>query len=167
MTKTFFNHSKEIMSLNDQTKTIEAAAINGIKINEKTGLPEVDAELWAKSFEGAEVTREQYQASKRHVENFVAGMVSGTGKAMIGAYSANAELADLKVTIPMEGKDKLHIGSVRRQEFPIPGKPDEAPVVRYCAMTTKIETEASNKNAGSLGAVYKALREAAATALAS
>ena len=34
-------------------------------------------------------------------------------------------------------------------------------------MTVKVEIEASNKNAGSLGAVYKSLREAADKALAS
>lgn len=155
------------MSLNEQTQAIATAAKSAIKIDQKTGLPEVNSELWAKSFEGADVTREQYIAAKRHLENFVAGTVSGAGETMIDAYKGNKDLTELKLTIPLEGKDKLSIGSVRRQEFPIPGKPDEAPVVRHCAMTTKIEIEASNKNAGSLGAVYKSLREAADKALAS
>lgn len=155
------------MSLNEQTKTVATAAKTCIKINEKTGLPEVDAELWAKSFEGAEVTREQYVAAKRHMENFVAGVTSGVGESMIDVYKTNPELSELKVTVPMEGKDKIRLGSVRRQEFPIPGKPDEPAVVRHCPMTVKVEIEASNKNAGSLGAVYKQLREAADQALAS
>lgn len=155
------------MSLNEQTKAVATAAKTGIKINEKTGLPEVDAELWAKSFEGAEVTREQYVAAKRHMENFVAGVTSGVGESMIDVYKTNPDLSELKVTVPMEGKDKIHVGSVRRQEFPIPGKPDEPAVVHHCPMIVKVEIEASNKNAGSLGAVYKQLRKAAEEALAS
>lgn len=154
------------MSLNEQTKSIEAAAMAAAKIDPKTGLVEVDSELWAKSFEGAAVTQEQYKAAKEHLEGFVAGVASGVGANMIEAYKKNADLAEIKVSIPMEGKDKLSIGSVRRQEFPVPGKPDEAPVVRHCLMTTKIEIEASNKNAGQLGSVYKSLREAADKALA-
>lgn len=155
------------MSLNEQTKAVATAAKTGIKINEKTGLPEVDAELWAKSFEGAEVTREQYVAAKRHMENFVAGVTSGVGESMIDVYKTNPDLSELKVTVPMEGKDKIRLGSVRRQEFPIPGKPDEPAVVHHCPMIVKVEIEASNKNAGSLGAVYKQLRKAAEEALAS
>lgn len=154
------------MSLNEQSKTIEAAAMSAIKIDEKTGLAEIDSELWAKSFEGAGVTREQYTAAKEHMESFVAGTVSGAGTNMIAAFGKNKDLQEIKLTIPMEGKDKLSIGSVRRQEFPVPGKPDEAPVVRHCLMTTKIEIEAGNKNAGQLGSVYKSLREAADKALA-
>lgn len=86
------------MSLNEQTKAVATAAKTGIKVNEKTGLPEVDAELWAKSFEGAEVTREQYVAAKRHMENFVAGVASGVGESMIDVYKTNPELSELKVT---------------------------------------------------------------------
>ena len=95
------------MSLNEQTQAIATAAKSAIKIDQKTGLPEVNSELWAKSFEGADVTREQYIAAKRHLENFVAGTVSGAGEMMVDAYKGNKDLTELKLTIPLEGKDKL------------------------------------------------------------
>ena len=136
----------------------------GIEVDSKTGSVKVADGLYdSVKIEG--VTKAQQRAIYDHDVTFIAAATNAAATKVYDAMSKNKKLEEVKVSIPMFGRDSLELGIRQKVDVTNPKEPEKK-ITKYGQVRVDFNKFADHGNAGQLGAVRSALAEMALKKLA-